>query len=432
MPTYKSVARCLKLLTGILWLHSVIFNETPFAADLPHLQKISLINRELVEVYQNKIKVSEKAIFIAGSKFYPSVDLSTNFSTNDSESNVSYDELTSVVAGAKINIFKGFADKYGVVIAECNKIVSEYNYQKTLQDVLLLVSQRFLDVYEKKASLTVVTDNLKTIETTYNDNLNKFQAGYIGKSELLKFQADMNNAHLEKIKAESFLEKSIIELQREANTKIALKDLEFDYFEVFPVVKPQGEYESEMLSKRSEIQAYGKLIEIAEANVEVAYGQLYPQIDLMGNYRKFGDISQDFTEYDSELAVQLVVTLNLFEGYATKNSIEKNTIEVNSIKLERQELINDYKRDLTKRYIDFMLSINSTAAALSAIEYANENLRITQDKYNEGLQSESELLEAIASLTKTKFDYLAVVKSVFTNYFELERMIENFDTGFND
>lgn len=431
MPKYKSRVFIVKLLSCILWFYIIHITDISFAADLQYLQKASLVNRELVKVSQNNIEAAEKTILIANSKFYPSIDVSTNFSTNDSGSNVSYDELTSVVAGAKMNIFKGFADKYGLLIAEYNQIVSEYNYQKTLQDVLLLVSQRFLDVYEKKDNLIVAKDNLKTIETNYHDNLNKFQAGYIGKSELLKFQADMNNAHLEQLKAESMLENSLIELQRESKLKLALSNLEFDYFQVLPVAKSLEEYELEMLTKRSEIKTYEKLIEIAEANVEISYGKLYPQIDLVGNYRKFGDISQDIAEYNSELAVQLVMTLNIFEGYATKSTIEKNTIEVNTLKLERQELIDEYKRDLSKRYNDFILSINSTAAALSAIDYANEDLRITKDQYNGGLQSESDLLEAIANLTKTKYNYLAVVKSIFTNYFELERMTENFYTGLN-
>ncbi|PIE59084.1 MAG: hypothetical protein CSA32_05865, partial [Desulfobulbus propionicus] len=55
---------------------------------------------------------------------------------------------------------------------------------------------------------------------------------------------------------------------------------------------------------------------------------------------------------------------------------------------------------------------------------AEENLRITQLKYTEGLQRESELLDAIAKLSRARYNKVAVIRSVFFDYFQIIRMAD--------
>ncbi len=82
--------------------------------------------------------------------------------------------------------------------------------------------------------------------------------------------------------------------------------------------------------------------------------------------------------------------------------------------------------DLDNLFIDFEVSLENVEVANRSIEQAKENLRITQMKYDEGLQRESDLLDAITNLSRAQYNYVAVIRTLFANYFQLTRMVEGF------
>lgn len=67
-----------------------------------------------------------------------------------------------------------------------------------------------------------------------------------------------------------------------------------------------------------------------------------------------------------------------------------------------------------------------TAQARRSIEQAQENLRITRLKYEEGLQQESDPLDAITNLSRAQANEVAMVRTVFLNYFQIIRMVDGF------
>jgi len=77
-------------------------------------------------------------------------------------------------------------------------------------------------------------------------------------------------------------------------------------------------------------------------------------------------------------------------------------------------------------YIDFIVSLENVVVAKRSIEQAEENLRITQLKYSEGLERESDLLDAITSLSRAQYNLVAVRRTAFLNNFQLTRMIDGF------
>jgi outer membrane protein len=93
---------------------------------------------------------------------------------------------------------------------------------------------------------------------------------------------------------------------------------------------------------------------------------------------------------------------------------------------ELQELKHSLVNELDNLFIDLQVNLDNVLVAKRSIEQAEENLRITQLKYDEGLQRESDLLDAITSLSRAQYNNVAVMRTVFTNHFRLTRMIGGF------
>jgi len=97
------------------------------------------------------------------------------------------------------------------------------------------------------------------------------------------------------------------------------------------------------------------------------------------------------------------------------------------IRHDLKELKLDLTNDLTNILLDYEVNVENTQVALSSIEQAEENLRITELKYKEGLETETDLLDAIAKRTRAKFNHIVAKFEVFKNYYQITRTIEGFE-----
>jgi outer membrane protein TolC len=323
-------------------------------------------------------------------------------------------------------MFAGFRDKYTLLSAKKLKEFEEYRLHGIKQDIQLNVALAYLGVSERRANLKVAEDAFQTLEKVYQDGESRFQVGLIGKNELLKFRVDYDNAYITLEAARADLEKSVNLLSRQVGSKIELADLGFAAFKTLPPLMNKDEYIDKMLDERSEIKALEAVIAAASATATAEQSGYYPHVDVVGSYSKYDDdfINTRGAMEDEELRAQLVMSMNLFQGFTTEARVARAKLETRSVQYELEELKNDLVTDLSNLHIDFEVSLENVEIAKRSIEQAEENLRITQLKYEEGLQRESDLLDAITSLSRAQYNLVAVVRTAFSNNFQLIRMVD--------
>jgi outer membrane protein len=417
----------MKLLSLIIML--VLCTSTGYAMELDEMQGMALGNRQVIQQYITKLEQSEQDIIRAKGGYYPFVDIGYTGNALDEQSPLE-DRLNSVaVARVSWNIFSGFRDKYNVQSAQMLREVEKYGLQGIRQDIQLNVALAYLAVYERRANRKVAESAFETLGKFYRDGESRFQVGLIGKNELLKFRVDYDNADIDLKAADADLKKSVNALSRQVGSEIKLSDLDFADFKTLPLLMDKEEYTDKMLAERSEIKALESVIGATQAQSEAELGGYYPSVNVVGSYRKYDDdfITGNGSVEDDELRAQLVLSMNLFQGFTTEATVARAKLETRSVGYQLDELRNDLVTDLDNRHIDFQVSLDNVGVANRSIEQAEENLRITQLKYDEGLQRESDLLDAITNLSRAQFNYVAVLKTVFSNDFQLTRMIEGFN-----
>ncbi|MFW2365035.1 MAG: TolC family protein [Desulforhopalus sp.] len=416
----------MKLLSLIIPL---IFSATTvFGLDLVQMQKMALENREVIQRYVTKLEQSEKDIIRAKGLYYPSVDIGYTANSLDEGSLIEESENSVATGRISWNIFSGFRDKYNLQSAEKQKEVEQYRLQGIEQDIQLDVALAYLLVYERLANRKVAESAFETLQKVYGDGENRFQVGLIGKNELLKFRVDYDNADITLKAANAGLEKSLNVLARQVGSPIGFDALDFADFSELPPQIDREEYTQKMLAERSEIKTLEAVIEANDARAKAELGGYYPQVDIAGIYRKYDDdyINGSGSVEDDELRAQMVLSMNLFRGFTTEATVARAKLETRAIQYELDELKNSLLTELNNLYIDFEVSFENVEIANRSIEQAEENLRITQLKYDEGLQRESDLLDAITSLSRAQYNYVAVIRTLFLNDFSLTRMIGGF------
>lgn len=412
----KLFSLCVILLTAL----------PAYGRSLVEMQQDALDNREIIKRYMIDLEKSGRDIGRAKAGLYPSVDLLYQLNKLDEDA-LSEDEENSILYGAVTwNLFNGFKDKYQIESAELLEEVNQHELTGIKQDIRLNVALRYLDVYERRANLEVAEKNYETLEKIYRDGKNRLEVGLIDKNELLRFKVDLDNSDITAEAARAGLEKSVALLGREVGLEIDLKDLDFAEFTTIPGAENPQENEKLMLVNRSELQALTKLIEASQQQVKVEKAEYYPKVNLVGSYRNYDDdfVNGNGTVDEDELRAQLQLSLNLFQGWLTEESVAKARLEERGLHYDYKELEDSFKTELRNLHIDYKVSLRNVDVALVSIEQAEENLRITRLKYNEGLQRESDLLDAVTNLSRAQYNYVAVLQTVFSNRFQIQRMIE--------
>ncbi len=398
------------------------------AADLAKLQAKALENREVIQRYVTNLEKSKKDVTIARGGYYPSVDVSYTLNSLDEDTSTEHDENSTALGKVSWNVFSGFKDKYNLASAKQLQTVETYRFDGIQQDIQLKVALAYLSVYDRRANLKVAEAAFKTLEKIYRDGEHRYSVGLIGKNELLKFRVDYDNADITVKAAAAGLAKSVNNLSREIGGPVSLDELEFSEFTVLPKDLDETGYEKKMLAGRSEIKALEGLIASSDEQVKAAYGEYYPSVDLVGSYKQYDDdyINGTGNATEDELRAQVVVSMNLFSGFAKRAATSKAKLTAHGLRQDLKELKDDFSNTLKNLFIDYRVSLENVAVALRSIEQAQENLRITEIKYEEGLEQESDLLDAITNLSRAKYNHVAANRTVFSNYFQLTRMVSGF------
>ena len=398
------------------------------AITLEEMQKAALDNRSLVKRYEAEVDKSAENIRIAQSGYYPSFDIAYNTYTIDEATPTEQRENSVFSSALRWNLFSGFKDKYNISSAKSVQQVESFRLLAIEQDIQLAVSLRYLAVYYQKARLKVAQDTYKTLERLFIDSKNRYEVGLIDKNAVLKFKVDFDNANLGVKKEQADLAKALNQLSRVVNLEISEDDLNFVEFEANPTLKNQDGLELQMLSQRSELKVLESLAQSAEYSVNAQYGDYYPHFDLVGRYRNYDDsyLNGQGEFSDEELRAELIMSFNLFNGFEDEAEIARAKADVRSITYDLAELRDELKTTLKDILVDYEVSLANVDVAREDITYAEENLRITDLKYKEGVQRQIDLLDAVSNLTRAQSNYVAVVKTVFENYYRVIRMIEGF------
>ncbi len=406
----------------------ILSAQTVYGVGLSEMQEIALGKRQIIKRYITNLEKSEKDITRAKGGYYPSLDLRYTLNSLDESSTTEAEENSVATGIVSWNLFSGFEDKYTLASAKLLREVETSRLRSIRQDIQLNVALRYLTVFERQANLQVTQDAVVTLEKIYRDGQSRLEVGLIDRNELLKFKVDLDNAEITMKAARASLDRSVLLLAREIDARLEFGELTFTEFTTIPALGNQEESETRMLASRSEIKVLQGLLDAASMQVKAEYGGYYPQIDIEGSYRKYDDdfVNGNGDNDAEELRAQLVVSMNLFNGYTDKADVAKAKLEVRGLQYDLAELKDTLITELKNLYIDFEVSLDNVSVAEQNIRLAKESLRITQLKYDEGLQRESDLLDAITNLSRARFNYVSVIRTVFDNYFRINRMVESY------
>jgi Outer membrane protein len=158
--------------------------------------------------------------------------------------------------------------------------------------------------------------------------------------------------------------------------------------------------------------------------VRVAQSDYLPSLSLVGNYTRYGDnpsvSGSDFQNAETWY-VMAVASWNFWEWGKTKFRVDASKARENQAIDAAKELNDQITLEIKNAYLILQETEKQIAVSQKVIEQAEENFRISEERYKERVATSTEVLDAQTLLTRAKSEYANALGDYNINYARLQR-----------
>ena len=360
------------------------------------------------------------------SPFYPSINATYSTDRTNRISNQRTRKTSgNLGANIQLNLFNGLSDYYNLASYKSLSKAQEHQLQATKEDIILLVKTAYINVLRQKQNVIVAEQSKALLEEQRRESAEFYRVGLIPKNDLLEVEVELNNSIQTLLSAKSNLAYSLKNLERYTRTKINLKDLV--ELRLHQPTLIESTLKNLMYQKRSELLFLDSVIQSKDYLVKSAKGNFLPNINVIGDYMRYGEdykLTKRTNKYNDETMITLQINLNLFNGFNDKYTLESTKVNKLAFESQRITLLEDLDLQLFSALETYNLSLNAYKVALSALAQAEENYRISQNRYKERIQSTSDFLDAEYLLTQARTNVVLNRYAILQALAEIERITQ--------
>lgn len=284
-----------------------------------------------------------------------------------------------IYAGGKISTGNKMAD-IGIEMAVENLTLQQMN---TLEEADKAY-WTYISVLEK---VKLAIQALNMLDEIVQKARNAHEIGLTNRNDLLKAQVGYNNARLNLQKAQNGLELSRMELCRvtglNLDTKITALDTLIQMNSLTDIFLG-----NETVEQRPEYRLLKKNITLKEQNIRLTKADFMPVAGIQAGYNHIGGIEFSGTDFsNTSLNVLASVKIPLFhwgEGMKKINAAKIDK-EISQIEIEKNQQL--LQLEMEQARLNLQLAIERIRMNENALEQAEENLRLSRDNYEVGMET---------------------------------------------
>jgi outer membrane protein TolC len=304
----------------------------------------------------------------------------------------------------------------------------EFDRIKTENDVLLTVKKAYYGVLVNNERIKLSESNLSRLDSLLEDTKAIYEAGLAEKIDVSRIQVQRNNTYtqLERSRTAYEISKQLLKIQmglpREYDVLITETLAELN----------SKEYLNQLLTMegmpRVEVNQLEKNLELVGLDLKNNTVQYMPKITFSANYQRSGASNDLSNVYDSRnwfssslLAVNMQIPI--FDGFLKSSLIQRNRIQQDQLKNQRLFLDDNISLEIYQARTSLKNDLNILEVQRENMDLAQEVYDISKIKYNEGVGSNLEVVDADAALIESEINYLSALYDGLIAKVDLEKAL---------
>ncbi len=303
-------------------------------------------------------------------------------------------------------LFTGGKLTAGYKQAKYNLKSTRESVRQSRQDTVYQVNQAFYGYLLAQEFFRVAEEAVNLAEKHHQNVKNLYEVGMASKFDLLRSEVQVANLKPQLIKAKNNLEvaeiglKTVLGLEMDQMIEVEGKL----YYE--PYHPDLEKCIQEAMSARPELLQIRYQRQVAQQMVKIAQASRFPTIAISGNYNYWAD-KFNFKEdnWSSYYAVNLVMTIPLFNGFSTSARVAQSKSMLREMELTEKGLKDIVAFEINQALLNLKEAEESIQSQEKNVEQAAESLRIAELNYAEGLVAYLDVNSAQAALSQAKTYY---------------------------
>lgn len=281
---------------------------------------------------------------------------------------------------------------------QCNKLVEIQESRKVLTtaEVLFNVEKAYWQAVNASDKIKLVNKNISLIKAILNDLNNLYVAGTIYKNDVLRAQVQLNDAELNLVKATDGLTLAKLNLAQLTGMGDSINFVIND--SITGSFKPTDKNVYEALDKRPEIALLNKSIEVQQLQKKLLQADCKPAVGIglnaLGAAGKQGINPTSTSNVLGSYYGLVSVSIPIFDWGGRKSKINEQSYKIAAQQTQLTETKQLIALEVRQAYLQLGQSARRIDLAIASLQQAEENLRLTNDRFKAGTIVGKDLLEA--------------------------------------
>jgi outer membrane protein TolC len=300
--------------------------------------------------------------------------------------------------------------------------VSKTDVETVKRDLIVQVREGYFNILKAEKFLAVAQQAVKQFEAQLEVTKAFFEVGIVPKNDLLQAEVRLANARQGLVRAENDLAvaKALFNtlLRREINAPLSVVDI----LEYKPFPLRFEESLDEALRQRPEIKNADLKVAQAKESVKIARSGFFPVVSLAGNYNKLSEEPGLMGDLRAERwSMQALATLTLWEWKKTAYKVGESKVKVTQAEDSKVQLTEGIVLEVKDDYLNMLVAEKNIGVSEKAIEQAEENLRMNEERYKYQVATATDVLDAVTLLAQTRVNYYSALSDFNIAKARLER-----------
>ena len=351
----------------------------------------------------------------------PSVDLKVKLgsSSQGSAPAIKVNSAAYGILNASLPVFSGLRIKYGVESAKYLEQAAKLDVENNKEEVIMNTASAFSNLFKAKEYVGLVKENLKQQQQRVVDFSNLEKNGLLARNDLLKAQLQESNVELTLLEAENDLQITYtsmdLMLGLPENTILIPDTSGFSIADAGSLIQ----WEQTAHDNRKDMSSLSYREKAATTAIKATKGEYYPGIAITGGLIA-ADVPNLLTINDA-LNVGIGLSYNFGALWKTGAKVAQANARLHQVQANESMLSDKIRLDVTQAYQNYILSLKKIDVYKKSVEQANENYRITKNKYDNSLVTTTDLLEADVAQLQAQLSCLLSKADALVAYKKLQQ-----------
>jgi len=390
------------MIIGLLGALMLCRAAATMAETLEEAWTVAIDNNHQIKSAKADTGASEQQLYSARGQRLPELNVNTaytqlsetpaakaDFGGQAGQFNTSQAGSVKAQAIASLPVFTSGRISHSISAAEASLEAARHNEISSVLNIKMQVAEAYIAVLRSEGALQVAQNHVDSLSKFHRDVANLYDQGVVAKNDVLAADVELANARQLVLQAGNRFDIARADYNRLLDRNLGD---EVKLARQFPETPPGtlAELSNGALTQRPELLVLARQIEALEQQAKSVKAGTLPQVAVNGGYQYQENRYQAF---QGLWMVNIGMQWKLYDG-STGHSSDAISRQAMALKEQRDDLHGTIALQVRQAWLDIQEARQRIDVARQSIAQADENMKVTTDRYQQGLSTNTEVLKA--------------------------------------